>query len=147
MFKPFAALFLAASAVYASAEPVVEAYETLLASLEQEVVALEKVQQAADAPGAVASVQAALNTQQQLRDTLRGDGEKELWVYIDNTADAKQPLVYVMVRLAVQFKRMAENNFFDNAGLRELLSPQIVPDAMSEKAKLEKMRAIDHDDD
>ena len=147
MFKPFAALFLAASAVYASAEPVVEAYETLLASLEQEVVALEKVQQAADAPGAVASVQAALNTQRQLRDTLRGDGEKELWVYIDNTADAKQPLVDVMVRLALQFKRMAENNFFDNAELRELLSPQIVPDAMSEKAKLEKMRAIDHDDD
>lgn len=147
MFKPFAALFLAASAVYASAEPVVEAYETLLASLEQEVVALEKVQQAADAPGAVASVQAALNTQRQLRDTLRGDGEKELWVYIDNTADAKQPLVDVMVRLAVQFKRMAENNFFDNAELRELLSPQIVPDAMSEKAKLEKLRAIDHDDD
>ena len=147
MFKPFAALFLAASAVYASAEPVVEAYETLLASLEQEVVALEKVQQAADAPGAVASVQAALNTQRQLRDTLRGDGEKELWVYIDNTADAKQPLVDVMVRLAVQFKRMAENNFFDNGELRELLSPQIVPDAMSEKAKLEKMRAIDHDDD
>lgn len=147
MFKPFAALFLAASAVYASAEPVVEAYETLLTSLELEVVALEMVQQAADAPGAVASVQVSLNTQQQLRDSLRGDGEKELWVYIDNTADAKQPLVDVMVRLAVQFKRMAENNFFDNAELRELLSPQIVPDAMSEKAKLEKMRAIDHDDD
>lgn len=147
MFKPFAALFLAASAVYASAEPVVEAYETLLTSLEQEVVALEKVQQAADAPEAAASVQAALNTQQQLRDSLQGDGERELWVYIDNTADAKQPLVDVMVRLAVQFKRMAENNFFDNAELRELLSPQIVPDATSEKAKLEKMRAIDHDDD
>lgn len=147
MFKPFAALFFAASAVYASAEPVVEAYETLLTSLEQEVVALEKVQQAADASEAAASVQAALKTQQQLRDSLQGDGERELWVYIDNTADAKQPLVDVMVRLAVQFKRMAENNFFDNAELRELLSPQIVPDATSEKAKLEKMRAIDHDDD
>ena len=147
MFKPFAALFLAASAVYASAEPVVEAYETLLSSLEAEVVALETVQQASDAAGVVASVQNALNTQQQLRESLRGEGEKELWVYIDNTAGVKQPLVDVLVRLAVQFTRMEENNFFDNAELRELLSPQIVPDAKSEKAKLEKMRAIDHDDD
>ena len=147
MFKPFAALFLAASAVYASADPVVDAYEALLASFEQEVVALEKIQQAADAVAAVASVQAALDTQKQLRVTLGSEGEKELWVYIDNTAGAKQPLVDVMVRLAVQFKRVEENQFFDNAALRELLTPQIVPDATSEKAKLEKMRAIDHDDD
>ena len=75
MFKPFAALFLAASAVYASAEPVVEAYEILLSSLEAEVVALETVQQASDAAGVVASVQNALNTQQQLRESLRGEGE------------------------------------------------------------------------
>lgn len=144
MLKHLATLLVAGTALYAAeADPMAEATDRLLQALEQEVEALENIGTAADAPAAVEAVRASLQTQKKLFEV----DVKELWLYIDNTEGVKQPLVDVMVRLAVQFKRLSENNYFDNAALRELLAPQIVPDEASGKAKLEKMRTIDHDED
>lgn len=144
MLKHLATLLVAGSALYAAeVNPMAEATDRLLRALEQEVAALEEISSPADAPAAVEAVRASLQVQKELF----GVDARELWLYIDNVDGVKQPLVDVMVRLAVQFKRLGENQFFGNADLRELLAPQVVPDAASEKAKLEKLHSIDHDED
>ena len=73
--------------------------------------------------------------------------DAELWLYIENTEGVKQPLVDVLSQLALQMARIEEAAYFNYAGLQELLAPQTVETPEVQNAKLEKIRAVDHDDD
>lgn len=126
-----------------AAEPVADAYERLVDALEMEVEALGQMQQAGEVEESLGKLRAALEAQQAL---LALD-EKELWLYIDNTPGVKQPLLNILSKLALEFARMEEESYFNHAGLKELLSPQIEEDPDAQKAKLEKIHAVDHDDD
>ena len=119
------------------------AYESLLSALTREAVALEKIEEPADAAGVVEEVRAALLTQKGL---LSVDAA-ELWQYIDNTDGKKQPLIDVLERLALQFGRLEETDYFGNPELKALLSAQIEENPEAAKAKREKVHAVDHDED
>lgn len=137
-------VFFASSALYAAEnDPMACVYESLLHALNQEVAALEKIEEPADAAGVVEEVKAALTAQKEL---LAVDA-KELWQYIDNTEGKKQPLIDVLERLALQFGRLEKTNYFDSADLRSLLSAQIEENLEAARAKREKIHAVDHDED
>ncbi len=137
-------LLLVTAPVYAAeASPVVDAYQRMLQALEQKTEALESIKQAEDAQKAVEPVREAL---QKLQALFAVD-EKELFNYIDNTAGIKQPLIDIMQRMALQFSRLEQNAYYNNAQLRELLAPQIEAGSSQKKIKHVKLREEDSDDD
>lgn len=136
-------LFVATAVCVSAAEPVADVYARLVESLEMEVEALEQMQQAGEVEESLGKLSAALEAQQ----ALLAQDEKELWLYIDNTPGVKQPLLDILSKLALEFSRIEEEMYFNHAGLKELLSPQIEEDPDAQKAKLEKIHAVDHDDD
>ena len=73
--------------------------------------------------------------------------ETELWLYIENTEGVKQPLVDVLSQVALQMARIENADYFNHAGLKELLAPQIEETPEVQNAKLEKIRAEDDDDE
>lgn len=124
---------------------MIEVCERLVAALEQEVEALESIEEPGDVPAALEQLRAGLQAQEDLFavDT------KLLWQYIDNTPGAKQPIVDVLELLAVQFVRMESKNFFGSAELRQILTPQIFGSSDAKpgrKTKREKLHEIDHDE-
>lgn len=144
MHKFLLPVFFASTVLYAAeADPMAEACNRLYQSIEQLVESLESVQDASDASAAVPGVRDAVNTQQELLST----DAAELWRYIDNTPNAKQPLVDMLERLAVQFARLESTDYWGSAELREMLSPQLVEDVSHKPAKIRKVRAVDHDDE
>ncbi|MBR1982664.1 MAG: hypothetical protein IKA23_07930 [Akkermansia sp.] len=144
MHKFLLPVFYASTVLYAAeTDPMADACKRLYQSMEQLVETLESIQAASDASAAVPGVREALGVQREL---LSVDAA-ELWRYIDNTANAKQPLVDMLERLAVQFARLEATDYWGCAELRELLSPQMVEDASLKPAKTRKIRAVDHDDE
>lgn len=135
----------AVSALYAQAsEPMADASGRLLAALEKEVEVLEQIQQPQDAAEALSELRDALKELEALAASV---DDAELWLYIENTEGVKQPLVDVLSQLALQMARIEEAAYFNYAGLQELLAPQTVETPEVQNAKLEKIRAVDHDDD
>lgn len=144
MFKMLVPILVAGTALYAAeADPMEAVYTQLLSALEQETEALEKMESAADVDKALADLRASLNTLQEM---LTVD-TRDLWRYVDNTEGVKQPVVDQLELLALQFARLEQANFFDNAELRELLAPQIFSSPEARKVKHEKLHEIDHDED
>ena len=54
-----------------------------------------------------------------------GKDEDALWNYIDNTPDVKTRLVEVLERLAAQFRRLEQAEFYQCAELQSALAPQL----------------------
>ena len=134
----------AATALYAQAtESMPDAWERLLDALEKEAEALEQMQSPQDVDNALEELRDAVQTLATLATTVDG---KELWQYIDNTADMKQPLVDVLSQLALEFSRIDEAGYFNNSELKSLLAPQIEETPDIKNAKLEKIRVSDDDD-
>lgn len=143
MYKMLVPLIFAGSVLHAAAvEPMAEACSRLVAALGQETAALQKMQTAADVSGALEDLRASLAALEALFEV----DEKELWMYIDNTEGAKQPIVDELERLAVQFIRVSREKFFGNAELRNLLAPQVLNTPQKPRAKRGKLREIDHDE-
>ncbi len=144
MYKMLVPFLIASSAIYAAeANPMAEVCDRLVAALEQETAALTRMQSEADVDGALDELRASLDSLKALMSV----DEKELWLYIDNTEGAKQPIIDELERLALQFARVQQSGFFNNAQLRELLAPQLITDPTTQRAKLEKLQEIDHDED
>ena len=146
MYKTLASLFIASSVLYASeAEPMAAVCDRLVAALEQEAEALEALTEGGDVSAPLAKVRESLAAQQELLAVDAG----LLWQYIDNTEGVKQPIIDVLQRLALQFDRVEKARFFGSAELRKLLGPQVLATPATERAnraKLEKLREIDHDE-
>ncbi len=144
MHRTLFPLLVASTVVYAAdVDPMASAYEALYSALEQETLALESIQTATDAAGAVDQLRAALQAQQALLST----DESALWQYIDNTEGRKQALVDLLERLALQFCRLEMQQYYGSDELKTLLSPQIEFDPDVEHAKRAKLHAVDHDED
>ena len=136
---------VAVSALYAQAsEPMAEACERLLSALEKEAEALEQIQQPQDAATVLNELRDAVNELAALTTVV---DHAELWLYIENTEGVKQPLVDVLSQVALQMARIENAAYFNQAGLKELLAPQIEETPEVRNAKLEKIREVDHDDD
>ena len=146
MYKTLASLFIASSVLYAAeAEPMAAVCDRLVAALEQEAEALEALTEGGDVSAPLAKVRESLAAQQELLAVDAG----LLWQYIDNTEGVKQPIIDVLQRLALQFDRVEKARFFGSAELRKLLGPQVLATPATERAnraKLEKLREIDHDE-
>lgn len=144
MYKMLVPFLVASSAIYASENnPMADVCDRLLSALEQETSALTRMQSGTDVEAALDELRASLNT---LKELMAVD-QKELWLYIDNTKGVKQPIIDELERLALQFARIQQAGFFNNAELRELLAPQVITDPEAQKAKREKLREVDHDED
>lgn len=90
-------------------------------ALAEEVDVLAGVIDAASASTALPHLHACLG---MLKAICSGD-EGVLWNYINNTAGAKTRLVEVLERLAIEFRRLEQAEFYGCAGLREALAPQL----------------------
>ena len=135
---------IATTALYAQAsESVSDACRSLQDALNREASVLEQIQNNQDADEMLPELRAVL---QQLA-ALSVVDENELWLYIDNTEGVKQPLVDALSQIALQFSRLEAAGFYHHAGLRELLAPQTEETPDVRRAKLEKIHAVDHDDD
>lgn len=144
MFKTLVPVFLATTALYAAeTDPMAEVCDRLAAALEQETAALTRMQTAEDVPAALEELRSSLAALKSLMEV----DQKELWLYIDNTPGAKQPLVDELERLALQFARLKNAGFFSNGELKALLAPQVLDSPEAQRAKREKLREIDHDED
>lgn len=147
MYKTLVPLLCATTALYAAeADPMAEVCARLVTALEHEVEALASIQAAEDVPGALEKLRASLLAQEDLFAV----DERLLWLYIDNTAGAKQPIVDVLEELALQFGRMVKSDFFSSEELRQVLAPQVqTTPALDHKrrAKREKLQEIDPDED
>ena len=135
----------AVSALYAQAsEPMADASERLLSALEKEVDALEQIQKPEDAAEVLGELRDALK---ELEAMAASVDDAELWQYIENTEGVKQPLVDILSQLALQMARIEEAAYFNHSGLQELLAPQTEETPEVQNAKLEKIRAVDYDDE
>ena len=135
----------AVSALYAQAsEPMADASERLLSALEKEVEALEQIQKPEDAAEVLGELRDALK---ELEAMAASVDDAELWQYIENTEGVKQPLVDILSQLALQMARIEEAAYFNHSGLQELLAPQTEETTEVQNAKLEKIRAVDYDDE
>jgi hypothetical protein len=135
----------AVSALYAQAsEPMADASARLLSALEKEVEALEQIQKPEDAAAVLGELRDALK---ELEAMAASVDDAELWQYIENTEGVKQPLVDILSQLALQMARIEEAAYFNHSGLQELLAPQTEETPEVQNAKLEKIRAVDYDDE
>lgn len=143
MYKMLVSFLMASTAIYAAETNLMaEACDRLVAALEQKTAALTRMQSEADVDAALDDLCASLDA---LKEQMAVD-QKELWLYIDNTEGVKQPIIDELERLALQFARIQQAGFFNNARLRELLAPQLITDPEAQRAKREKLQEIDHDD-
>lgn len=99
-------------------------YRQLAAGLQEEVRLLSGIvdqdtaQAAMEPLRKVVEALAALNSQ---------INEKELWRYIENTPDIKQPLIEEVERLFVQLQRLEKAKCFHHTELQQLLAPMLNP--------------------
>ena len=121
-----------------------DASERLLSALEKEVEALEQIQKPEDAAEVLGELRDALK---ELEAMAASVDDAELWQYIENTEGVKQPLVDILSQLALQMARIEEAAYFNHSGLQELLAPQTEETPEVQNAKLEKIRAVDYDDE
>ncbi len=143
MYKMLVPILLTGTALYAAeSDPMAAVCDQLMAALEQETASLQKMESADDVAGALDELRASL---QKLQELMAVDAAA-LWVYIDNTAGAKQPLVDELERLALQFARLQKAEFFENEELRSLLAPQLQEQPKTHRSKRAKLHEIDHDE-
>lgn len=143
MYKMLVPILVVGTAIYAAeADPMAEVCDQLLAALEQETASLQKIGSADDVPAVLDELRASL----QKLNALMAVDAKALWTYIDNTTGAKQPLVDELERLALQFARVQEAQFFNNKELKSLLAPQVLAQPKTHRSKREKLHEIDHDE-
>ncbi len=101
-----------------------KAYERLKTGLEKEVALLEKINDHSSAQSNTEPLRRLLADFAAQR---RSCNEEDLWRYIDNTPDMKQPLVEQIELLFLQLQRIRQANYYGNAILQRLLATQIFP--------------------
>lgn len=97
-----------------------DAYARLAAGLKEEVQVLAGITDATSAAAAVPTLSSVLQKLAALNEQVN---EKELWLYIDNTPDLKQPLVEEVEKLFVQLQRLEEAHCYACKPLQSLLAP------------------------
>lgn len=115
------ALF-AGTACFAQAADREDVCRSLRKGLESQVELLCDVQDANSAAAAVPELRRVLAELSALRNQVP---EEQLWAYIDNTPGVKNELIECLLSLSGQLKRLHSANYYGDAGLRELLAPQI----------------------
>lgn len=105
----------------AAAETPQQACDALEQALEEENAVLADIADAASAAAALPQLSACL----EKLAAMRGKGEDALWSYIDNTPDVKTRLVEALERLAGQFRRLEQAEFYGCAELQSALAPQL----------------------
>lgn len=110
---------LCAAAV--AAESPQQACAALEGALAEETAVLAGVTDAASAAAALPQLRACLDKLA----AMRGTDEGALWNYIDNTQDVKARMVEVMERLAAQFHRLEQAEFYGCTELGAALAPQL----------------------
>ena len=102
------------------------AYRQLAAGLQQEVQLLASV---VDKASAEAALQPLARVMAELKGLNSEVNERDLWRYIENTPDLKQPLIEVTEQLFVELQRLEKARFFQHNGLKKLLAPMLNPAA------------------
>lgn len=103
-----------------------EAYEQIAGGLREEVQILTGISDATSAAAAVEPLGQVLSKLAALNGEI---GEKELWRYIDNTPDLKQPLIEEIELLFVQLQRLEKAKCYHCAALSKLLGKAFNPAA------------------
>ena len=101
-----------------------DAYRQLASGLREEVRLLSGITDAATAAAAVEPLRLVLR---QLSELQAQVDERELWRYIENTPDLKQPLIEETERLFVQMQRLEKAACYHHAPLQKLMAPLFNP--------------------
>ncbi len=93
----------------------------LQAALEKEVLALESIRTPAEVNAVLDEIRSSRKEQKNLFSV----DEKDFWLFIENSVSLKESLVELLERLAIQYDRMAKNEYFGSAELKGLYASQI----------------------
>lgn len=91
--------------------------------LTQQLDILAGVTDAASAQAALSPLKTCLASLQSMKSRVN---EEALWIYIENTPDAKQPFIELLLRTSGEFLRLRSEQFYGSQELREALMPQMV---------------------
>lgn len=104
-------------------EPILRGWaEELRRVLERQLELLAAVDGTSSASAAVAPLSENLRRMAELRDSVRADA---LRLYLDNTPETKTPFIELLQKMAVEFKRLGDANFYGCSELGRLLAPQM----------------------
>lgn len=97
--------------------------EELRGLLTQQLDLLAGVKDSSSAQAVLAPLKACLAEMEAMKSRVN---EEALWIYIENTPDAKQPFIELLLRTSAEFLRLRSEHFFGCRALREALMPQMV---------------------
>lgn len=97
--------------------------EELLAHLSKQLDIISSVTDAASAAEAVVPLRSCVAHLAAMRDRVN---EEALWIYIENTPDAKQPFIELLLRTSGEFLRLNAEKFYGNGELQEILKTQML---------------------
>lgn len=103
-----------------------QAYHKLADGLHREVLLLERIIDAESAQSTLPALKQVLSELKALNDQVDTD---QLWRYLENTPNVKQPLINDTESLFVELQRLAKAQFFSVKPLAELLRPMLTPAA------------------
>ena len=103
-----------------------EAYRQLTTALHRQVELMSGITAEESARAALPELKRVMT---ELKELERQVNSEQLWRYIENTPDIKQPLMEDAERLLVELQRLEESRFFSVKELRELLRPLLTPAA------------------
>ena len=101
-----------------------EAYQKLADALHRQVCLLSSITNESAAQAALPELKEIMAELSALNQQV--DSE-QLWRYIENTPDIKQPILEDAEQLLVELQRLESNRFFSVGALRDLLRPLLTP--------------------
>lgn len=110
--------------VYAQSEQAV--YQKLLDGLRTEVRILSSITDADSAHTALPELKKTMQALEALNNEVE---EKQLWNYLENTTDVKQPLLDELERLFGELQRIEKARYFGSKQLMQQLAPMVNPAA------------------
>lgn len=99
-------------------------YEQLAKGLKDEVSLLASIRDTVTAQQKSEPLRKML---EELRTQRKKVNEEDLWRYIDNTPNLKQPLTETLELLFLQLQRIHQKEYFGSVQLRRLLGTQLKP--------------------
>lgn len=101
-----------------------EAYDKLGAYLRSEATLLASIEDEASANAALPELKRVMDELKSLNTQI---DEQQLWSYIENTPDIKQPLIETVERLFVELQRLEKAKFYSVQPLMKQLRPMLTP--------------------
>lgn len=123
--QPLFSLSISVSCI-ALADTEHEVYLKLAEGLQRQVQLLGSIVDAATAQDAIEPLERVVAELAALNKAM---SERQLWNYLENTPDIKQPLLDTIEQLFLELRRLESEGCFGNKKLQGILAPMLTPAA------------------